>query len=328
VPTIYDVAKRAKVSTYTVSSVLNQTAHVSAELTERVRRAVDELNYTVNELARSLPKGKTKTVGMLIPDIGNPFYAKVVRGVEDRLRSDGYSLLLGNTYNKGDEQCRYLSLFGAKQADGLMVFPSAGDESEIRRLVRSRKPMVFVGRSPRSFEADCVSADNREGARMATAYLIDRGHRRIAIVSGERAVTASSERVEGWRDALQSHSIGLPDDYVGEGDWTADSGFHLTIKLLELPEPPTAILSANFLILTGVLRALKSRGLRHPQQVEVMSWDDSDWLDVFEPSVSTVVASSYAMGEGAADLLLERMRQPDREYQRIVISTQLKIRTP
>src|ERR1041385_4189851 len=131
-PTIYDVAKRARVSTYTVSSVLNRSAHVSAELTKRVMDAVQELDYTINDLARSLQTRKTKTIGMLIPDIANPFYAKVVRGVEDVLRASGYSLVLGATYNQREQQSRYLAVFRSKQVDGLLLFISPGDDSDVR----------------------------------------------------------------------------------------------------------------------------------------------------------------------------------------------------
>ena len=161
--TIHDVAKRAGVSTYTVSAVLNQSAFVSPEFTKRVREAVAELDYTVNELARGLQSRKTRTVGMLIPDIANPFYAKVVRGVEDILREAGYSLILGNTYNKPEEQLRYCSVFRSRQVDGLLLFVAPGESPEVRRMVDAKKPVVFVGRAPGDYEADTVTAGQRAG---------------------------------------------------------------------------------------------------------------------------------------------------------------------
>ena len=138
-PTIYDVARRARVSSYTVSAVLNRSAYVSPELTGRVHAAVRELDYTINELARSLHTRKTRTAGMLIPDIANPFYAKVVRGVEDVLKQSGYSLILGNTYNDAGEQTRYLGVFRAKQVDGMLLFVAAGAEEELQSLVAAQK---------------------------------------------------------------------------------------------------------------------------------------------------------------------------------------------
>jgi DNA-binding LacI/PurR family transcriptional regulator len=327
VATIYDVARRAKVSTYTVSAVLNRSANVSPELTERVRTAVKDLDYTVNELARSLPLRRSKTVGMLIPDLANPFYAKVVRGVEDRLRREGYALILGNTYNQVEEQARYVNLFRSKQVDGLVLFAAAGDETELQRIVEAKKPVVFVGRVPKTVHADSVTADNRTGALLATDYLLRKGHRAIAIVSGQLALSTSADRVEGWRAAHARYKVAARNDLIGEGDWTADSGRSLMNGLLDLAKPPTAVFAANFLMMTGILRALRERRLRCPEDVEVISSDDSDWLDVFSPPVSTVISSSYAMGESAADLLLKRMRQPGRKPKSIVIPTELKIRT-
>ncbi|MEX2261664.1 MAG: LacI family DNA-binding transcriptional regulator [Bryobacteraceae bacterium] len=324
--TIYDVAKRAKVSTYTVSSVLNRSAYVSPELTMRVQQAVRELDYTINDLARSLQTRRTRTIGMLIPDIANPFYAKVVRAAEERLKRDGYSLILGNTYNDEAEQSRYLGVFRSKQVDGLLLFVSAGDEEDARKLVEARKPVVFVGRVPRTFEADTVTADNIRGSQLATEHLIGKGHKTIALIPGQLALSASSDRVAGWRRALRKHKLPAPAGYVRDGDWTVESGRSATLSFLDLPQPPTAILAANFLMMTGVLRALKERSISCPRQVEVMSWDDSEWLDVFAPPVSTVATPSAEMGERAADLLLKRMRHPARKFERISLPSELHIR--
>jgi LacI family transcriptional regulator len=244
-PTIYDVAKRAGVSTYTVSSVLNRSAYVSPELTKRVEEAVRELDYTINDLARSLQTRKTRTVGMLIPDIANPFYAKVVRGVEDVLKTAGYSLILGSTYNDREEQVRYLTVFRSKQVDGLLIFVAPGDDTEVRLLVESRKAVVFVGRKPIDLNADSVSADNIKGTQMAVAHLAKRGHRKIALLNGQEGLSTSIERVSGWKRALSRAGSSAPERYLYYGDWTAASGYAGTIDLLDLPEPPTAIFSAN-----------------------------------------------------------------------------------
>ena len=326
VPTIYDVAKRAGVSTYTVSSVINRSAYVSPELTERVNRAVAELEYTPNLLARGLQTRKTKTIAMLIPDIGSPFYAKVVRGVEDRLRGAGYSLMLGNTYNDSQEQDRYLSVFRSQQADGFVVFISAGDETEAARMVKAKRPMVFAGRTPRTFDADTVTADNVKGTRLMIEHLIAEGHKNIAIVVGQRGMSASSDRVEGWRRTMRKHKLAAPPTYVGEGDWTADTGYTVAKRLLELTPRPTAIFAGNFLMMTGVLRAIRDRGLRCPADVQVASSDDSEWLDVFDPPISTVIQPTYSMGERAADLLLKRIEHPTRRFEKIVLSPELHLR--
>src|SRR5437868_9932000 len=282
-PTIYDVAKRARVSTYTVSSVLNRTAYVSPELTTRVREAVRELDYTINDIARGLQTRQTKTVGMLIPDIANPFYAKVVRGVENVLKEAQYSLILGSTYNQIEEQSRYLTVFRSKQVDGLLLFICPGDNEEVRALVRAKKAIVFVGRTPIGLQADTVSANNRKGAQIAVARLIIKGHKRVALVNGQAGLSSSADRVDGWKSALKKKRLAAPEEFLAHGDWTAEAGYRATLRFLDLPHPPTAIFAVNFLMMTGVLRALQERGLRCPQDVEVISSDDSEWLDVFTP---------------------------------------------
>lgn len=324
--TIYDVAKRAGVSTYTVSAVLNRSAYVSPELTERVQQAVRELDYTINDLARSLQTRRTRTAGMLIPDIASPFYAKVVRGAEDRLRQESYSLLLGSTYNLPEEQSRYTTVFRSKQVDGLLMFLSAGGEEDAQRLVESGKPVVFVGRAPRSFDADTVTVDNAKGTRLAIEHLISHNHKWIAIITGHLQLSTGADRVTAWKRVLARHKLPRPDEFLGEGDWTAESGYRLTLQFLKLKQQPTAIFAANFLMMTGILKALKESRLRCPEDVEVVSSDDSEWLDVFEPPVTTVVQPSYEMGERAAGLLMRRIAQPQRPFEKVLLEPSLRIR--
>jgi DNA-binding LacI/PurR family transcriptional regulator len=325
-PTIYDVAKRASVSTYTVSSVINRSAFVSPELTKRVLKAVRELDYTPNALARGLQTRKTRTVAMLIPDIGSPFYSRVVRGVENRLRQADYSLMLGNTYNQAEEQARYLTVFRSQQVDGILMFLAAGDESEAERMVKAKKAVVFVGRTPRTFQGDSVTADNVKGTRLAIDHLIATGHQKIAIITGHASLSTSADRVDGWRKSMRRAKLAAPAAMIGEGDWTADSGCAVAKRLLALSPRPTAIFAANFPMMTGVLRALKEGGLRCPEDVQVVSSDDSEWLDVFSPSITTVAQPSFAMGEHAADLLLKRMQQPSRKFETIVLTPELHVR--
>jgi LacI family transcriptional regulator len=289
-------------------------------------KAVRELDYTPNALARGLQTRSTRTMAMLIPDIGSPFYARVVRGVEDRLKKAGYSLLLGNTYNDPEEQSRYLKIFRSQQADGFLVFMAAGDESELEKLVRGRKPAVFVGRAPRTFEADTVSADNVTGTRLAIDYLLDKGHERVALITGQLSLSTSIDRVEGWRKALRKRKLAAPAHMILEGDWTAESAHRLTSAVLTTQPRPTALFAANFLMMTGALRAIKEAGLRCPEDVQVVSSDDSEWLDVFSPAITTVVQKSYDMGERAAELVLNRIADPRRAHESILLTPELHVR--
>lgn len=325
--TIYDVAKRAGVSTYTVSAVLNHSAHVSAELTERVEKAIRELDYTPNELARGLQTRKTKTVGMLIPDIASPFYAEVVRGVEDVLKNAGYSLILGNTYDKREEQARYFTVFRAKQVDGLLLFAAPHGDDEAKALVDAKKPVVFLARRPVGFDADSVTPDNILGTELAVERLISKGHKAVALITGPLVLTASSDRVIGWRRALKNAGLPAPKQWIGECDWTPDSAYKVTLGWMNSEWRPTALFIGNFLMMIGALKALRERKIKCPQQVEVMISDDLEWLDYFEPRISTVVQPSYAMGAQAAELLLKRIRFPERRFEQIVLEPELKLRT-
>lgn len=327
VATIYDVAKLARVSTYTVSCVVNKSAFVSPELTERVQQAVKRLDYTPNAVARSLQTRTTKTVGMLIPDIANPFYGKVVRGVEDRLSKDGYSLLLGNTYNSQETQARYLNLFRGRQVDALLLFMTTGGDDGVQRLVNEKKPVVCVGRVPQKFECDSVSADNITGTRLAVEHLIRKGHKKIGLIAGELTLSAGTDRVEGWRQALLADRLKADDKWIEAADWTEASGMEAANRLLDRKPQPTAIFVANFLMMTGVLRALKERGIAVPETIEVSNSDDSEWLDVFSPAITTVVQPSYEMGTSAADLVLARLAEPKRPFTKVVLEPSLRVRS-
>lgn len=193
-------------------------------------------------------------------------------------------------------------------------------------MVKANKAVVFVGRTPRTFDADCVSADNVAGTRLAIEHLIKAGHKRIAIITGQASLSTSTDRVEGWRKSMRKHKLAAPASLIGEGDWTAESGYSLTMKLLAGTPPPTAVFASNFLMMTGALRAVKERRLRCPEDVQVISSDDSEWLDVFSPPVSTVVQPSYEMGDRAADLLLKRIEKPTRKFETVVLQPELHVR--
>ncbi len=324
---ITDVAKHARVSTYTVSAVLNRSAYVSPELTHRVLDAVRELDYTINGLARGLLTGKTSTAGMLIPDLSNPFYAKVVRGVEDVLRTAGYSLLLGNTYDRAEEQSRYLSVFRSKQVDGLLIFCAPFGEKDLAPLLSKNTPLVFIGRVPKGAIGDSVSADNRAGTKLIMDHLLGRGHSRIALITGPASISANRHRIEAWKKALREAGFEAPADYVCSGEMTPEAGYLAARQFLALgTRRPTALFAANFLIMTGVLAALREARLKCPSDVEVTSSDDSEWLDVFKPPVSTVIQPSYEMGAKAAELLLRRMSAPDGQRVQILLKAELRIR--
>ncbi len=328
-PTIYDVAKRAEVSIATVSAVLNKTAYVSPALTKRVLKAVEELDYTINHLAHALQTRSTRTIGMLIPDVASPdpFYGQVVRGAEDVLRKKGYLLILGHTYNDVDEQSRYLEAFRGHMVDGVLLFQAPGEDKALNRLIRTKKPLVFVGRVPACAMADVVATDIELGTKMGVEHLYWKGHRRIGLITVAASLSVSSLRRAGWSAALERQGIKPDGSYVVEGELSSSAGRNAANQLIGLPNPPTAIFADNLVITTGILRAVQEHGMGCPRDIEIVSSDDAEWLDVFQPPITTVVQPSYELGVQAAEALLKRIRNPERARESILLRPELRIRS-
>lgn len=323
--TIRDVAEKADVSTATVSAVLNRSSYVSPELTTRVKKAVAELDYFINEVARSLQTRKTRTVGILTPNISNPHIANLVRGAEERLKRSGYSILLGITYDLLKEQARILSLFQAKLVDGLLVCSAPGPEDDLIRIVESKKPVVFLARPPQTFEADSVSMDHLKSSRMVMEYLISKGHSRIGVITVSLSLSVGVRRVEGWRRALQKAGLSVDQRYIVEAGASAEEARRATLQLLDLDPRPTAIYIGTIAMLPGVLGALRERNLS-PDDVQIVTSHDSELLDYMSPPITGLHHSPREMGIAAADLLLKRIRHPNRPFQKIVIRPKLNIR--
>lgn len=325
-PTIRDVAARAGVSTATVSAVLNDSAYVSPALTERVRKAVRELNYTINAVARGLQSRSTRLIGMLVPDIAEPVYSRMVKGVEQGLKPAGYSLLLASTHNRGAEQSRHLELLRSKQVDGMLALLAFGPEDDLRQAVEAGLPMVFLARKPATFTADCVVVDNIAASRRATGELLAAGHRRIGILVGPRELVVSQDRIDGWRRALVDAGIPAREEWIFEGDYTASSGEAAMERLLALDEPPTALFAAGFLMMTGCLAVARRRGLVLPDDIELMTWSDSPLLNVFDPPIAAVEQPSVEMGVRAAELILRRIKEPHREPEIVTLPAGVTLR--
>jgi LacI family transcriptional regulator len=327
--TIYDVAKRAGVSIATVSAVLNKSKFVSDELTNRVQDAAAALDYQINHLARSVQLGSSRTVGMLIPSFAtpDPFYAQVVRGVEDVLSGEDYALLLGQTYNEVARQSQYLQAFRARLVDGVLIFQSRGEDAELKKYLQLEKPVVFVGRLPEKLEGDVAATDILAGTRMGVEHLIGRGHKRVGLLTVASSTSVQQNRLAGWREALHAGGLPAPEEYQRSTALSAAGAREATRELLTLAPRVTAIFADNLLLVTGILQVLRERRIACPSEMEIMSSDDAEWLDVFEPPISTVVQPSYELGRTAANLLLKRFLHPKRKFKKILLQPALKIRT-
>lgn len=323
---MHDVARRAKVSIATVSAVINRSCYVSPELTARVEKAADALDYRINTLARSLKRGSTRTIGMLIPTFGSPdpFFSDVVQGAEMGLRAASYSLLLGQTHNKVSEQSEHIAAFRARLVDGLLLFQAPGEDEELNKLIAENKPVVFVGRVPHKIVADVVATDIENGTWLGCSHLLARGKRRVGLVCQKDSMSVRDFRLEGWRRAHKEAGIPPISSLQVEGELSAEGGYEATMRLLSRKELPDAVFVDDLVLTIGVVRALQEKGL--VGEIEVLSSDDAEWLDVFHLPITTIVQPSQAVGHEAARLLLTRLQDPQRPVEKILLKPTLKIR--
>jgi LacI family transcriptional regulator len=327
--TIKQIAERAGVSTATVSYVINNTPGVSPEVRERVLRIVRELRFHPNAVARGLRTKKSRTVGMIIPDITNPFFPGLVRGAEDVLRGTGHTLIVGNSDSDVSKEEEYYRTFSARQVEGLLITASISSRSPEYLLHHDlhATPVVFVDRHYRDVRADAVSADNLGGSREAVRHLLERGHRRIAIITGPLQLVNARLRLEGYKRALTAHQIPIEDGLIREGRYDAESGFEQTKAILELKNRPTAMFISNAPMTFGSLRALRERGVRCPEELALISFDDAEWFGLTYPSVSGVAQNPYQLGAAAGKILAKRMTgELTGSVRRRVFKTKLVIR--
>jgi len=324
--TIRDVAEKAGVSVATVSHVINGTRKVAPETEARVRRAMEELGYQPNAIAQSLRKRTTYAIGILVSDITNPFFATIVRGAEDAALEAGYSVIVCNSDEDPQKEDMYIRALWRRRIDGMLIAPTRdGTSPAIQELVQRKLPFVFVDRKAKGIEADAVLSDNIGGAYLATKHLIERGHKRIGIVLGIPGATTTEERLLGYRQALEEAGIPFSEDLVVWGGYRMEGGRKACAKLLSLSDPPTAIFSTNNLMTVGVLQELSHRGIKIPEEVAVVGFDDLEWAEIVHPPLTVVAQRPYEIGYQAFKILLERLNRLEGK-QEVRVSVELKIR--
>jgi LacI family transcriptional regulator len=324
--TIREVAGRARVSPTTVSHVLNATRFVSEEIRARVLSAMAELGYRPNAVARSLRRGRTHTLGLILPDSANPYFAELGREIEAAAFGRDHSVVLCNTEGDQRRERVYLDLLAKRQVDGLLYVP-AGDRADVLRgLLHRPLPVVLVDRDLAGAPVDVVLSDKRGGARLATRHLIALGHRRIGCIGGPSSLAMSGRRLQGYRDALAEAGLPVDEGLVLRGDYRPQSGWAAARSLLALADPPTAIFAANDLMAIGVLRAAGELGRRVPGDLAVVGFDDIELASYTTPPLTTVSQSAGEVGRAAVELLLERLADPARPPVRRTLETRLVVR--
>jgi LacI family transcriptional regulator, galactose operon repressor len=326
VPTIRQVAARAGVSTATVSRVLARSGRVSPELDARVREAALALHYQPNRAARNLRARHGSTVGVLIPDIQNLFYTAIVRAIDDEIQQHGYTVLLGNSGGQLDREQVYLDTFRAEGAVGVLLVPNQRDDQLYREFQRAQLPMVVLDRFLALPGVDAVTVTNAGGAAEAVRHLVDLGHRRIAMMAGLEYHSVGAERRRGYVEGLTGAGLAVDETLIRDGEFERETARQATHDLLALAQPPTAIFSANNIMSLGVLQALNERGLRAPDDVSIVGFDDMPWQVATHPPLTCVAQPTYEIGAAAARLLMERLAAPGRDAQRVELPTTLIVR--
>jgi DNA-binding LacI/PurR family transcriptional regulator len=328
--TLRDVARLAGVSVATTSKVLNKKSSVRPKLVQRVLSAVAALDYQPDQVARSLKVGQTDTIGIVIPDITNPFFTDVIRGVETEARVSGYSLILTDSNEDPALEESNLNMLFARRADGILLAPTA--DSRIQgRLARRHFPLVLFDRICAGFKGSSVVTDNFGAAYDATRHLLTLGHRRIAIITGTLDLPNAFDRLEGFRHALQEARVVLPQEYLRRGDFQLESGYRHGRELMRLSDPPTAVFACNNKMTLGLMRALFEIPVPCPERVSVLGFDDFDWAANFSPRLTTVAQPTLEIGKQAVQLLLAKIESfnkgLDFDAERVVaLKAELRIR--
>jgi len=307
--TIHDVAARAGVSTATVSRVLSESGPVSLRSRRKVLAAAKALGYRPNAIATSLRQRRTFTVGMLVPDITNPFFSGVAQAVHRVLFGQGLSLLLVDTDHSIEAERRFAYHFEARRVDGLIVISNDSSSAFFEELA-GRVPAIVLVDRPRSDRLDSVRVDNHAGALQAVAHLATRGRRKLAIVSGPMSLLSSRERLEGFRAALKLHNLPEFPQYEAVTGFSVEQGVAETRRLLELAAPPDAIFAGNNTLGIGAVSAIKALGRRIPQDVALIIFDDLYLAEAADPPLTVIAQPVTDIATTAAGLLLEQLQHP------------------
>lgn len=312
--TIKDVARLAGVSTTTVSHVINKTRFVAEATQEKVMAAVKELNYAPSAVARSLKCNSTHTIGMLVTQSNNPFFSEVIDGVESYCYRQGYTLILCNTGGLYEKQRDYIRMLAEKRVDGILVMCSDLTAELSEMLERHADiPKVIMDWGPAGSQADKIIDNSEEGGYLATKYLIDHGHKAIACLSGPFDKAACQERIQGFRRAMAEANLSVNEDWILEGNFECDTAVLAADKILAMDSKPTAIFCLNDTMALGLMSRLQQRGVRIPDEISVIGYDNIELAEYFSPPLTTLHQPKRRVGKNAFEILLERIKNKEHE---------------
>jgi LacI family transcriptional regulator len=322
--TIKDIARKLNISYATVSRALNDQYGVHPRTKEKILKAAREMNYLPNAIARGLVTQHTETIGLVIPDITNPFFPEVARGIEDRAEEEGYSVFLCNTNWEPEREARYLSLLGEKRVDGIILAPVSNRNPLGREYKDRALPLVFVSEARRGMGKSYVAIDNIQGGHIATQHLVRKGYRRIGFFGAAEDELTSEERYRGYAKALKDAGLQERKKFVRFGDYSSNTGNRIITDMIRKGDYPDAVFAVNDLFALSVMQGIQESGLRIPGDIAVIGFDDIPFASFPEIQLTTVAQPKYQMGRMAAELLLDQIQEKSGAGKReIILATEL-----
>lgn len=327
---IKDVAKKAGVSTATVSRVLGDFPGVRDKTRKKVLKAVSELNYEINAVARSLRQRKTNSIGIIVGNVLSQFYSVIAKSVEDTANKFGYHTILCNGDENPEKELEYLKVLKSNRVDGIILTPTGKNSEYVQHLINSRTKVVLLDRLIEGVDCDAVLVDNTNGAYKAVKHLTEQGYRKIGIVGGYLDRTTGAERLNGYRKAIEEAGISKDDSLIKIGNFKKESGRKLTEELLRQQNRPETIFTTNIDMSMGALIAIKEMGLTIPDDIGIVCFDDSDWALILEPPITVIRQPVYQLGSTAAELLIKKIEDEEKKIDHkptvVILNTELIIR--
>jgi len=324
--TLKIVAERAGVSVNTASRAINNKPDINEKTKKRILKVAQELGYVRNDTAVALRTKKTGTIGVVIADNRNPFYAEVLNGMEEAAREKNYHIILANTQRDYKKEEEAINLLLAKRVDGLLITPVQDKDDDIKNLIDSNIPFVVVGRDFENIELDAIYNNEVKGGFLATEYLIKKGHKRVALINGFLYKSPARGRLEGYKKALKQYGIPLDDDLLSVGDIDVKDGYKRTKQLLEKELNFTAIFAYNDMMAFGVMQAIKEKDLRIPEDIGLVGYDDIPFCSLMNPALTTIILKKQELGTESVKLLLSRINDRHKKPKKVILDVELVIR--
>ena len=324
--TLKDIGKEVGVSATTVSRALNNKPDISYQVKQKIKEVAERLGYSPNALARSLKAKKTSSIGVLIADIADPFFAPIVKGIENTARQMGYSIILCDTGGEYEQEKLALQMMLEKRVDGLLIIPCQTEYGDILELKRKKVPFVLLGRHFDLVESDYVITDEIKGAFSATDYLIKKGHKKILFMNGPNYISSAKERLVGYKRALHEHAILFDKSLVKEGALKMEDGYRIMKQILSSGTKFTAVFAYCDFVVLGIMQALEEAKLKIPEDIAIVGYDDVAFARFLQVPLTTVHIPKYELGKEAMKLLKKKIEGEIQEPQAVILETKLVIR--